>query len=241
MTQPNNNNNNCRLCGSPNPTLISQDERHNRSFYQCPDCGLISVPPQYHLTESEELSRYAQHDNTMSNQGYVNYLSEIVDVVLDAVSGTPQGRISMSDPREQPIKLLDFGCGSEAILCRLLLRRGMGIDCYPYDPLYEEHRRLSASVDKYDVIVVSEVVEHLRDIAGELRLMGKLLRDGGAIILRTQLYEDSGVDKSEFQKWWYAQDPTHINFFNRESLSKLASIIGKRVDETGRRDIFILR
>jgi 2-polyprenyl-3-methyl-5-hydroxy-6-metoxy-1,4-benzoquinol methylase len=193
------------------------------------------------LSVAEELSRYALHDNTISNQGYVDFLSETVDVVLDVVSGMAQGRMSMSDPREQLIRLLDFGCGSEAILCRLLLRRGMGIDCYPYDPLYEELRQLSDAVDKYDVIVVCEVVEHLRDIAGELRLIGGILRDGGAIILRTRLYEDSGVDKSEFHKWWYAQDPTHINFFNRKSLSVFASAVNRRLEDTGRSDIFVLR
>jgi len=148
----------------------------------------------------------------------------------------------MSDPRELPIKLLDFGCGKEAVLCRLLERRG--IECRPYDPLYEG-LRLPDVVDRYDIIVASEVVEHLRDIAGELRFMRGLLRDGGAVIIRTRLYDDAGIGvddgMSAFQNWWYAQDPTHINFFSRKSLDKLASIINKRIEATGRRDIFIFR
>jgi len=228
----------CRLCNSGALSLISQDERHGRPFYLCPDCGLISVPAQYHLSVADEIARYALHDNTLSNQGYVDFLSEVADIAVSVAS-----EMSRSHSHNHPIKLLDFGCGKEAVLCRLLERRGIGIDCYPYDPLYDELRQLPDAVDKCDIIVANEVVEHLRDIVGELRLMVGLLRDdGGVIILRTRLYDDSGVDASDgFRKWWYAQDPTHINFFGRQSLSKWASIIDKRVEETGSRDIFILR
>jgi SAM-dependent methyltransferase len=234
--------NTCRLCGSNNLSLISKDERHSRPFYLCPACALISVPAQYHLSVEDELARYTLHDNTLSNQGYVDFLSEIADIAADLASEMSNNHHS------RHIKLLDFGCGKEAVLCRLLERRGIGIDCQPYDPLYDELRQLPDIVDKCDIIAASEVVEHLRDIAGELRLMGRLLRDdGGVVILRTQLYDDCGINvtgggtSNGFRKWWYAQDPTHINFFNRQSLSKLASVIDKRVEETERRDIFILR
>lgn len=219
----------CRLCGSGGLSLINQDGRRppkSRPFYLCPDCALISVPPQYHLSIPDELARYDLHDNSLSNKGYVDFLSEVVDIAVNVASIISRG--------ELPVKLLDFGCGKEAALCRLLERRG--IACYPYDPLYE-NLRLPDVVDKYDIIVASEVVEHLRDITGELRLMTKLLRGGGTIILRTQLYD--GVP--DFPKWWYAQDPTHINFFSRKTLDKLASSINKKIEETGRKDIFIVR
>jgi len=238
----------CRLCGSGGLSLVGWDNQpRKRPLYLCPRCGLISVPAEYHLSVSDELSRYALHDNSLSNQGYVDFLTEVADVAVSVAAGMPHGGLSMSDPREPPIKLLDFGCGKEAALCRLLGRRG--IDCYPYDPLYDG-LQLPADVCEYEIIVACEVVEHLRDIAGELRLIGGLSRDGGAIILRTRLYDDadvnintdvSGGDTSIIQNWWYMQDPTHINFFNRKSLSKLASIIDKRLEVTGRRDIFVLR
>jgi len=235
--------NSCPLCDSTALSLISQDERHKRPFYLCRDCALISVPPRYHLSKTDELARYALHDNTISNKGYVAFLSEVADVAVNIASEMQRiAGLPINDPRERPIKLLDFGCGSEAVLCRLLAMRGIGIDCRPYDPLYEGLRMLPDAVGKYDIIVASEVIEHLRDITGDLRLMVGLLRGGGAIILRTRLYDDSGVDaSSDFQSWWYAQDPTHINFFSGKSLSRLAMIAGKRIEETGCRDIFVLR
>jgi len=236
----------CRLCGSGDLSPVGWDNQpRKRPLYLCRICGLISVPAEYHLTVNDELARYALHDNSLSNQGYVDFLTEVADVVVGVATEMPRGRLSLDDPRESPIKLLDFGCGKEAALCRLLGRRG--IDCYPYDPLYDGLQKPNV-VDGYEIIVACEVFEHLRDITGELRLIGGLLRDGGAIVLRTQLYDDTIVDvnidrvnPSTIQNWWYMQDPTHINFFNRTSLSKLASIINKRVEETGQRDIFILR
>jgi SAM-dependent methyltransferase len=224
----------CPLCNSNTLSLISQDERRRRPFHLCPDCAMISVPPQYHLSVQDELSRYALHDNTLSNKGYVDFLTEVADVAVSVASDISHRELSMEDPIEPPIKLLDFGCGKEAALCRLLELRG--IDCYPYDPLYDG-LRLPNVVDKYDIIVACEVIEHLRDIAGELRLMARLLRSGGAIILRTQLYDGA----PDFQKWWYAQDPAHINFFSRKTMEKLASSIDKRLEETEHRDIFIVR
>jgi len=224
----------CPLCNSNTQSLISQDERHRRPFYICPDCALISVPPQYHLSIQDELSRYALHDNTLSNKGYVDFLSEVADVAVNIVSEISHSNLSIKDPKEPPIKLLDFGCGKEAALCHLL--RSRAIDCYPYDPLYDD-LRLPNVVDKYDIIVACEVIEHLRDISCELRLMVSLLRPGGAIILRTRLYDGA----PDFQNWWYAQDPTHINFFSGKTMEKLASSIDKRLEKTEHHDIFIVR
>jgi 2-polyprenyl-3-methyl-5-hydroxy-6-metoxy-1,4-benzoquinol methylase len=196
------------------------------------------------LSRTDELARYALHDNSLSNKGYVDFLSEVADVAVNIASEMQHtAGLPINDPMERPVKLLDFGCGRDAVLCGLLVRRG--IECYPYDPLYEGLRRLPDIVDGYDIIVAGEVVEHLRGVEGELRFMSGLLREGGAIILRTRLYDDAGLGADGggegFKNWWYAQDPTHINFFSRKTLDRVALIVNKRIEETGRRDIFVFR
>ena len=205
----------CRLCGSESMTLVCEDRR--RSFYLCGECGLISVPPEYWLSVDDEKARYDLHDNSISNGGYVNFLSQVADVL-----------ISITHPG---MTLLDFGCGKNAVLCQLL--NDNGIVCHGYDPLYQ---RLLPDIDTYDVIILCEVIEHIRDINTELQLINRLLR-GGAIVLRTQICDNS----SSILSWWYAQDPTHINFFNRRSLDKAADIINKQVIATNHPDIFIIR
>jgi SAM-dependent methyltransferase len=211
----------CNLCGAE-PAALAGGKR--RVFYLCGDCGLVSVPRERWLSDDGEKARYELHDNSLSNAGYVKFLSQVADVatcVVDDVLRIPPGGA----------KVLDFGCGKEAVACRLLKDRG--IDCRGYDPLYG---RLLPESGRYDIIILCEVIEHLRDIRGELALIGGLLREGGVIILRTQIYDSP----ASFPNWWYAQDPTHINFFNEKSLSVAAGMAGKRLEKTEFSDIFLL-
>jgi SAM-dependent methyltransferase len=219
----------CNLCGSESAALAGSGKRR---FYLCGDCALVFVPPEYWLLVEDERARYDLHDNSLTNDGYVKFLSQVVDVVMSVVDGVIAGNCVKAGART---KVLDFGCGKEAVACRLLKDRG--IDCYGYDPLYG--RLLPESVSKsgqYDIIILCEVIEHLRDVRGELALIGGLLREGGIIILRTQLYESL----SSFPSWWYAQDLTHINFFSERSLSVVAGMVGKRLEKTEFPDIFLL-
>jgi SAM-dependent methyltransferase len=213
----------CKACGCGRTVFVNKDKR--RPFYRCMMCDLVSVPEKYWLSVDDERARYDLHDNSISNDGYVKFLSAVADVAI-------------KEYRHPRMRVLDFGCGKDAVLCRLLWDRGG--DCCAYDPLYKISLPKVGNSDnlyKFDMIILCEVIEHLRDLMGELRRICGLLREGGIIIIRTRLYEDPSV----FPNWWYAQDPTHINFFSAESLNKIAGMIGKRVDLTGYSDIFVLR
>jgi len=199
-------------------TLVCEDKR--RSFWLCGECGLVSVPGRYWLSVDDERARYDLHDNNISNDGYVKFLTQTANVV----GATALGRPSM--------RVLDFGCGENAVLCQLL--NNIGIDCHGYDPLYQQSL---SDINTYNIIVLCEVIEHLRDINAELELINTLLHNGGIIIIRTQIYDAP----SSFPSWWYAQDMTHINFFNMRSLQKLAAITNKQLISTDHSDIFILK
>jgi hypothetical protein len=69
-------------------------------------CGLIFVPASEHISREEEKKRYNLHDNSAYNEGYVNYLNEIVGIVC--------AKCSPSD------RILDYGSGKNVVLTRLL-------------------------------------------------------------------------------------------------------------------------
>jgi SAM-dependent methyltransferase len=206
----------CRLCGFSGFTLVCQDKR--RAFYICGNCELISVPKRYWLSVDDERKRYELHDNSISNAGYVKFLSQIAGEI-QKFSGNNT-------------KVLDFGSGREAALCQLLSKKN--IYCRAYDPLFD--RPLQDSVSRFDIIVLCEVIEHLRAIKSELEFINKHLANGGKVILRTQVY--GGL--SEFSGWWYGKDVTHINFFNEKSLRTAAGLLNKNLKKTDYPDIFLL-
>jgi SAM-dependent methyltransferase len=205
----------CRLCLSNTCEPVGASQ--GRALVHCPSCGLVFVPEAHWLTVDDEKARYARHDNTAANEGYRRFLGEVADVVCELAG--PGARV------------LDFGSGENAVLAALLRERGR--DCVAYDPLYE----LGAGVlqGTYDTIVVCEVIEHLRDLRGELASIASCLRPGGGVVVRTQCYPSV----AELPTWWYARDPTHIGFFASRTLEVAAKLCGLGCRRTKLPDIVV--
>lgn len=158
------------------------------------------------------------HNNIIENKEYVEYMKGFIGELE---------RIPISSP-----KVLDFGSGQGKVLTHILQDRGY--DCYAYDPLYEIGFENLHEV--FDIVILCEVVEHLRDLGKELGLIKKILSQKGYVILRTELYND----RDTFIEWWYTKDMTHINFFSMYTMGKLADLIGKKVFYTNSKNIVIL-
>jgi len=96
---------------------------------------------------------------------------------------------------------------------------------------------LAKNLGKFDVVNLGEVIEHLSDPAEMLKIANGMLHDGGLVSVIApndfnpfqKLLEDS----CDYDPWWIAP-PHHLNYFNKESLSKLLDRCGFEVvhDET---------
>lgn len=207
----------CKLCLASG--CLPAGHNKYRSFIHCPSCGLVFVPPEHWTTLDEERARYHHHDNRASNAGYVRFLTEVAEVVAGLAS--PGARV------------LDFGAGEHAVLGGLLCQRGF--DCIAYDPLYGLGE--AALGQRYDVVVACEVIEHLRDLRGELSRLGTCLASGGSMVVRTQCYPSL----REIPTWWYARDATHLQFFAPETLALAARLCGLGCETTRHPDITVWR
>jgi hypothetical protein len=205
----------CKLCLASG--CVPAGRNKHREFVHCPSCGLVFVPREFWLSEDEERARYGHHDNAPSNLGYVQFLDQVADAV--AGLGADGARI------------LDFGSGENAVLSDMLRHRGL--DCVAYDPLYDKGRKLLYS--RYDIVIVCEVIEHLRGLRGEIELLKACLGKGGRVVVRTQCYPSVG----EMPSWWYARDATHLNFFAERTLEFSAGLCGLHCRRTSEPDIFI--
>ena len=195
----------CPLCLHEKTSLIGSG--FGRTYVYCDFCHLVFVPKCEHVSSARERAEYDLHENDNSSQSYRRYLGQVAKEVIG---------IGYSSP-----KILDFGSCKDYVLTRIL--REQGYSCEAYDPLYGIGS--SALEKKYDIVVLCEVIEHLRDLPRELELIGNLLEPDGALYIRTQFYEN----KETVPTWWYANDVTHINFFCLQSLQYVAKKLKRKL------------
>lgn len=193
---------NCALCDTAESKLIHKEPQNGSLFYSCLACGFIFRDRQFFLKFEDEFKRYRQHQNDVSSEGYQNFLMPVIDEVLKTCTSQQKG--------------LDYGCGPSSVVVHLLKNKGYDISQYdpffhPNDELFKKH---------FDYIVCTEVVEHFKNPRLEFRKVANLVAKGGVFIVKTSLTDQI----TDFANWHYHRDPTHVGFFNKKSLQKVAEL-----------------
>ena len=83
--------------------------------------------------------------------------------------------------------------------------------------------------NKYDFITATEVVEHLHNPGFEIERLFSMLNKDGVLGVMTKMLDDS-VD---FASWYYKDDPTHICFYSKNTMTYLARKYKAKVDIIG--------
>lgn len=192
----------CPLCLSYKVEQFDQDKF--RHYLKC-DCGLVFVPREELISEEDEKKRYDSHQNSESDPGYRNYLKQIADAVLPYVKENEVG--------------LDFGCGRSKVLEEILHSDGVHVSSF--DLFYHPEQDLLEK--KYHFLILSEVIEHLRDPREIMLKLKELLHPRGKIFIKTKWYP---AEAQKFSEWFYKRDLTHVQFFNETSFQELGRIIG---------------
>ena len=194
----------CKICGSTTNTI--KDIKNSILYYHCDCCQFISKSPDNYIEFHEERSIYNYHNNSIEDEKYVDMFRSFIDK-----SVTPYVRSG---------KLLDFGSGPEPVLVQLL-NREYNFDTEYYDLHYSPEKVYINK--KYDVIVSTEVIEHIKNPIETFKLIYELLEVGGVFAFMTIHHYN---DYERFLKWWYRRDKTHISFYNDVTLEKIADILG---------------
>ena len=193
----------CLICGNNTQTFI--DEKSNIVYYQCDRCESVFKSPECFIPINDQKERYDLHDNDPEHEGYQAYFKRFLDFVLPHV-GTPSNA-------------LDFGCGRTSLLSTMLTKEG--IACDYYDPIY--HPGNLNDSKKYQLIVSTEVFEHLHDPKAVFKTLLERVEEGGYLALQTQFHPN---DTEAFKGWYYRLDPTHIVFFTPRTFRTLCEITG---------------
>ncbi len=208
---------NCHICRKLVRSFV--DRKTNIKYYECTDCEYIFKSPECYQDFSKQKERYNLHENDEDDEGYKAYFQRFLDFTLPLA--------------DQPKTALDFGCGVSSLLSTMLQKEGIACDFY--DPIY--HPDTLNDSKKYELIVSTEVFEHLHQPREVFKALLERLEEGGYLAIQTQFHPNN-VEK--FKKWYYHQDPTHIVFFTARTFRALCERYGcKFVGDNGKNMVMI--
>ena len=91
---------------------------------------------------------------------------------------------------------------------------------------------------KYDLIVSTEVFEHLENPLKIFREILNSIKKNGYIVLMSAFHSN---DNDEFLKWWYIRDITHIGFFNITTFEYIARELNLDIIKHNSKNIILFK
>jgi len=206
----------CLICSSD---TYSKKDKKGRVFHFCTDCHFISLDKSLILSYDDERERYELHNNTSENEGYRQWIMTFLDQAVRPYI-TAESRI------------LDFGSGPNPLLKEILESDGFMVD------IYDKHFYDHPYSGPYDMIISTEVIEHISNPLEQIRQLKTHLNQKGLFALKTLFRPESDED---FLKWWYKEDKTHISFLSPESLNFIAKRADLSVQFCDNKSIILLK
>jgi len=199
----------CPLCGAAGAAELTGPDA--RRYHDCDACGLVFVDRACLPTPTDELAQYRLHQNDPDDLRYRAFLRPLADALVGKLEAGAEG--------------LDFGCGPGPALRPMLADAGFAMR--DYDPFFAPDA--AALARRYDFVACTEVVEHFHDPAAGFRTLAGLLRPGGWLGVMTLILGDA----TDFGRWSYARDPTHVAFYRPRTLAWIAARHGWRLESDG--------
>lgn len=150
------------------------------------------------------------------------------------------------------LRVLDGGCGDGYWLARLSALEGLELLGVDYNPVRVERARQAAPAarvhcgdlrrfqaqEPFDVIWLSQVLEHVEDDMGLLRQMRRLLRPEGVLILGTP-NEGSWLQQRALRRRGTSGQTDHVHFYTEKEVRRKVSEAGFRVESVMREVFFV--
>jgi len=232
--------NQCPVCGSSEikPQLKAQDFLVSREYFEIYSCKKCQVRFTNPRPDELSLGKYYESDEYIShtNQGtsLVNSLYKI------ARNFTLRKKLKLINKFSGNKRLLDVGCGTGHFIsyCQQCKWQVSGVEpnasarnmarqnsqCTIYADI------TSIQGQKFDVITLWHVLEHLPDLDKTITSLKKLLEPKGIIIVAVPNY--TAYEEKVFLEYWAAYDvPRHLYHFNKMAMDKLTTKHGLKIEK----------
>lgn len=195
----------CLICDTK--TESSLDPQTNFTYHFCQACGFIGKDPANFPSSTEEFEEYELHQNSLEDERYVAFFEQFLQAAVFPF--VKKGR-----------KALDFGSGPSPVLAQLM-ERDYNYDYTIYDKIYQPDTHYKES--DYDLITVTEVMEHIAEPLLVFQELGELLKAGGILSIMTLF---PPAKRADFFHWYYRHEVTHLSFYTSQSMNIIAKKIG---------------
>ncbi len=227
---------NCACCGGNNGKIIYEGltsiySVQSWSVVECAECkNIITVPvPSAKLLDEIYSSTYlykvhllASNEKRFRSRSMAEYIRKISpgknSKLLEA--GCMYGYLLDELRNDYSVKGIEIG--DEAVsFCK---SKGLDVS----DSSIENY--LGLSNEKFDVIILSHVFEHLLAPDSVIALLRERLTTAGKIVISVP-NSDSLCRKLFGKNWGWWQVPVHINHFRLSALQKLADRSGLKIED----------
>jgi SAM-dependent methyltransferase len=241
----------CGACGSANLSLWAKAKDveyfsvpDEFSYYRCADCDALTISPV-----PEDRLREIYPPAYYSFSGQAKSLAEKIKALLDKGMFISLFRDIDRGGRREEFSALDVGGGSGWLLdlakkAEPRLTKTMVVDIDDKAGKAARaagHRYFQGRVEdfrddrKFDLILMLNLIEHVRDPVAVLEKMRGMLAPGGLILVKTPNYDSLDARIFRHRNWVGYHCPRHWVIFTPESFTAAAGRAGlkvKRLDLT---------
>lgn len=249
----------CPICERPSFPKFSvpcdyrkPDNSQKYEVYWCLHCDYGQVwnrPSKMEVASFYILDRYYTHESqpiTIEEEklSYLNRLMLYIAWRLDRSQDlNPQYFSSLLNRKNSTI--CEIGCGHGKKLAKF---QAAGFSIFGVEPdpasreiakkvtvnIFEgtaEELPEKISIQQYDIVLMSHVLEHCLDINTAVSNANKILKEGGIFIVETPNCQSIAFKKYQ-GNWPWSDIPRHLNFFTPKSLSQILKKHGFEIQQT---------